>query len=253
MKLETQKNGYLILGDVHAVYKPFSKAVAYAKEHNLTLVSIGDLIDNNEEGDLVVNDMLDLATNDDAVVIWGNHERKIFNFLCDLPVDIGPPNQITLDHFSVQPEYRMDFLILIDHLKDFVSIVGKPNNIFITHAAIHPKFWEGVIDDEVKDAFINGTVDRSELTEFKGQTYPLRTYDWCNHVPENHIVIVGHDPTPMKSKPLFDQFQSEPLVFENIRGGTVIFMDCGSGKGGDLYGAVVNKNADIVEYVNFGR
>jgi hypothetical protein len=65
-------------------------------------------------------------------------------------------------------------------------------------------------------------------------------------------LFVGHDPAPLKSVPVFDQFQEEPLVHVNTNGGETVFMDCGAGKGGKLFGAVVNSTDNkIEEFINF--
>ena len=36
---------YLVLGDIHNEYKLFMDAVLYAKEHDLEIISVGDLVD----------------------------------------------------------------------------------------------------------------------------------------------------------------------------------------------------------------
>jgi hypothetical protein len=46
----------------------------------------------------------------------------------------------------------------------------------------------------------------------------------------------------MRPEPIWDQFQAKPTVIANNKGGNTIFLDCGSGKGGDLYGAVIRKS-----------
>ena len=83
MELKTEQDGYLILGDVHAVYSPFARAVDYAVKNNLTIVAVGDLIDNGNEGDMVVDAMLELIFAEQAYAIWGNHEWKVRRWLAD--------------------------------------------------------------------------------------------------------------------------------------------------------------------------
>jgi hypothetical protein len=90
--------------------------------------------------------------------------------------------------------------------------------------------------------------DYSKQYEWKDQIYPLRVYDWTEYVPEGVTVLVGHDPTPLKPEPIWDQFQGRPTEVINHRGGKTVFLDCGAGKGGDLWGAVIRKNvADTSE------
>ena len=51
---------YLVIGDVHADYLPFKRAVNYATENELHLICVGDLIDNGEDGARCVSEMLKL-------------------------------------------------------------------------------------------------------------------------------------------------------------------------------------------------
>jgi len=58
---------------------------------------------------------------------------------------------------------------------------------------------------------------------------------------------VGHDPAPMSSEPTFDVFQPGPTSVSSPLGGKTIFTDCGAGKGGKLFGVVVNSDSGSVE------
>ena len=54
--------------------------------------------------------------------------------------------------------------------------------------------------------------------------------------------------------PDFDNFQATPLSVKNKQGGITTFLDAGSGKGGNLWGAVVNSaNNSIEALINFGQ
>ena len=264
MELKTEQDGYLILGDVHAVYSPFARAVDYAVKNNLTIVAVGDLIDNGNEGDMVVDAMLELIFAEQAYAIWGNHEWKVRRWLADNSTPVGWPSKITISQFHDDRQFQQAFLELCNRLHDFASFNVNGRSYFVAHAGFHPRFWEGELGDEVLSTFRNGMADYSKQYEWKDQVYPLRVYDWIEYVPEGVTVLVGHDPTPMRSEPIWDQFQARPTVVANNKGGNTIFLDCGAGKGGDLYGAVIRKSTvdtasvqkeitDLIEYVNFGR
>ena len=50
----------------------------------------------------------------------------------------------------------------------------------------------------------------------------------------------------------FDNFQEQPTTYDSELGGTTTFLDCGAGKGGKLFGAIVNTDTNIVEeYLDF--
>ena len=242
MELKTEQDGYLILGDVHAVYTPFARAVKYAVENNLTIVAVGDLVDNGFEGDMVVDVMLELIQAEQAHAIWGNHEWKVRRWLADNSYPIGWPSKITINQFHDDRQFQKAFLELCDKLHDFVSISVNGQSYFVSHAGFHPSFWEGELNSEVVSTFRNGMIDNSKQYEWKDQIYPLRVYDWVDAIPEGVTVLVGHDPSPMKVEPTWDQFQARPTTINNSKGGKTIFLDCGAGKGGDLYGAVIRKN-----------
>ena len=59
---------YLVIGDVHADYLPFKRAVNYATENELHLICVGDLIDNGEDGAICVSEMLKLLETGKATI-----------------------------------------------------------------------------------------------------------------------------------------------------------------------------------------
>lgn len=243
MEITSDQKGFLVLGDVHAVYPPFERAVDYAVANDLTLIAVGDLVDNGNEGDMVVDAMLELIYAQQAHAIWGNHEWKVRRWLADNTTPVGWPSKVTISQFHDDRQYQQAFLELCNRLHDFISFNVNGRSYFVAHAGFHPSFWEGELNDEVLSTFRNGMADYSKQYEWKGQVYPLRVYDWTEFVPEDITVFVGHDPTPLRPEPIWDQFQGRPTIVNNNQNGSTVFLDCGSGKGGDLWGAVIRKSA----------
>lgn len=243
---------YLIIGDVHADLLAFENAVNYAAAKKLTLISVGDLIDNCSGGPGVVKTMIKLLEQDRAQVVIGNHEWKIYRWAIGNPVKITPPNQITVDQMSVDVTFKNNFLKMMSYAKDYIKLTDK---LFVTHAAIDPEFWNNTESPSKKQLEIMkyGSIDhKSELLHYRGETYNTRLYDWINNVPAGVTLFVGHDPRPLIGVPDFDNFQIAPLVHKNANSGVTVFLDCGSGKGGTLWGAVVNTaNNSIEELRNF--
>ena len=248
---------YLIIGDVHADFTPFSKAVTFADENDLHLVSVGDLIDNGADGQKCVDLMLSLCKDKKATFIKGNHEHKIIRWCSGNDVIIGPPNQVTIDQFSKPggEVFKSQFKLLVNnYAHDFLRI-GDKN--FIAHAGMHKDFWQAIFTDaditkDMINAMYFGQADYKVQYEWKGQTYPKRIYNWVDYVPTGVRLIVGHDPAPLSEVPEFDKFQQEPRVVKNDVGGEVIFLDCGAGKGGKLFGAVLNTTTnELEEFVGF--
>lgn len=250
---------YLILGDVHADYSPFARAVDFCESNDYHLISVGDLIDNGPDGDKVVSTMLELVQSGKATLVKGNHEHKIIRYLAGNDVILGPPNMVTIDQFNAPGGdiFKNQFEDLIkNYAQDYVRL---DQHNYIAHAGMDPKFWEADYQgEEITKKMVNtmlfGQADYALQYEYRGQTYPHRIYDWVDCVPTGKRLFVGHDPAPLVQKPAFDNFQHEPEVHVNDNGGEVIFLDCGAGKGGNLFGAVLNIDTNIVEdIVNFSN
>ena len=88
---------YLVIGDVHAEYIPFKRAINFARSNDLHLVSVGDIVDGGPDGAICVNEMLKLLDEKKASIVKGNHEHKIIRKLNGANVLLGPPNMITLE------------------------------------------------------------------------------------------------------------------------------------------------------------
>lgn len=242
---------YLILGDVHAEYEPFRKALDYAEQNNLFVISVGDLVDNGVDGFKVFKDFYNLLKDNKAALVWGNHEWKIYRWLIGNPVTLGGNNKLTVEQMQSNPEFKEVFLKTVEFCQHYIQI---NNDIFITHAGVNPEFWSRYPKTIKKDLdiFKYGQVDHSQMYHYKDEVYPNRVYDWVKSVPADATLFVGHDPRPMTSKPDFDNFQNEPSSYMSEQGGKTVFLDCGSGKGGWLCGAVVNSiDSSILEFKNF--
>jgi len=243
---------YLILGDVHADGQSFTKAVQYAIDNDLHLVSVGDLIDNSQDGERVCSQMAYLLKKGKASITWGNHEWKIYRYLKGNDVQLGPPNLVTTEQMEKSPNFVNVFLDVCSYAQDIIKL---SESIYITHAGVHPNYWLGPdsLKKKQKDIFKWGTSDSKGVTyRYRGQDYPIRTYDWVKDIPEHVHLFVGHDPRPMQGIPDFDNFQDEPTTYNSDYNGKVTFLDCGAGKGGKLFGAIVNTDTNIVEkYLDF--
>lgn len=244
---------YLIIGDVHADFQPFERAINYATEHDLHLICVGDLIDNGNDGARCVEAMLELLDNDKASMIKGNHEHKIIRALNGANVILGPPNMVTLNQMKTDTKFVTDFKRMVSqYCKEYIKINDK---LYITHGGMHQDFWEaektGKLTRKMTDNMMFGQADYKRTFHHKGQEYPARTYEWRHAVPKDITLIVGHDPAPLNEKPDFDNFQLKPFDFTNDQGGRVIWLDCGAGKGGKLFGAIVNSATEIEQIVDF--
>ena len=92
------------------------------------------------------------------------------------------------------------------------QLIQKFNNTMFVHAAAHPSLWTSNYDDLAIEqyALYGESVHIGKV--FK------RTYDWVDYVPKNEMVFVGHDVRHIR-----------PYVKDGKNGGTVVFLDTGSG------------------------
>ncbi len=245
---------YLIIGDVHADFIPFKRAIDFARENDLHLISVGDIVDGGTDGAICVSEMLKLLEEGKGSVVKGNHEHKIIRALNGANVILGPPNMITLEQMETDKTFEQEFRVMVeDYCQNYIKL---SDTLYITHGGMHQDFWQaeqsGELTKKMTDNMMFGQADYKKTFHHKGQNYPARTYDWRHSVPKDITLIVGHDPAPLSEKPDFDTFQPEPTVYTNDMGGTVIWTDCGAGKGGSLFGLVVNSSTDEIEdTINF--
>lgn len=240
-------NGLIVIGDIHSNYNALVQALTYAETNNLFVVFIGDILDGLpypiETANLVKHA---LDTNVAALTI-GNHDDKWYRY------SIG--NNVMLR------DDQLNMLSNCDNAKELTGLMRDicthPNadyyheyksTVFV-HAAAHLHIWEqpGIISPAVKSMALYGEVTQ----EADDDGMPLRFYNWVDHVPKGRVAVVGHDRNAMNKS------AKAQLKFHNELGGTVHFIDTGSGKSevyGPLTGAVFYiSNCDItfVHYKEF--
>tara|TARA_B100001105_G_scaffold255226_1_gene253618 strand:+ start:2442 stop:3179 length:738 start_codon:yes stop_codon:yes gene_type:complete len=236
---------YLIIGDVHGSYDGYNRAVTYGQKHGMHIVSVGDLVDNGPDGFKIVRSFNKLVNEGDASFIIGNHEWKIYRWTLGRDVLITPPNKITTDEMTTTPKFKEVFAELMNKAQNYIQLNER---MFVTHAAMSKEFWTGrEVTKYDRERMMYGFADRSTLYQYRGETYPIRLYDWVEWIPNGVKLFVGHDPRPMIGVPDFNNFQLTPLTVKNKQGGYVTFLDTGSGKGGTLWGAVVNSDTTEIE------
>ena len=77
------------------------------------------------------------------------------------------------------------------------------------------------------------------------RSYPQNPFDHMEKAPKSYTGI---------GVPDFDNFQDSPETVKSSKGGRTVFLDCGAGKGGNLFGAVVNKDtSEEVTFIDFGK
>lgn len=251
--VRTRFKGVLVFGDLHADYTSFLRAVKFAEDNDLFLVSLGDLVDRGPHPYEVVSHMHQLMVDKRAGMTPGNHDdrfRRYYDHLNGIGSLGGFSTDARKTLEDVGPLRMDDFLKMyntVQTLDGFASIIHTFDDIALAHAASHPTIWDHFarFGEAARARFLYGEVSGRTLED----GMPERLYNWIEEIPAGKTVLVGHD-----RKPIHNVAITEPLHVANKRGGKAIFIDTGCGKGGFLTGAVlttVDKCFTIDRYINF--
>ena len=240
---------YLVLGDIHNEYKLFMDAVLFAKENDLTIISVGDLVDYGPHAKSTIHLARTIATTMNAKFIEGNHDNKIYRYLKGNDVVIAKSMTNTVNDLESDDIVKDNFNFLYENMKSWMNV----GDTYITHAAFTSTFWEGDTDSkQAKRAYLYGEIDKDKPTvEYNGQNYPARTYEWADAVPSGKTVIVGHDRTPLSEIPAFEDEHNKVTIHDSKSGGKVIWIDTGAGKGGHITGATLSESGEFLSTVEF--
>lgn len=238
--------GMLVIGDIHADYRLFLRAAEYAHDHELFLMSLGDLVDRGPNPFQTVQLMSLLIAQGKGGFTIGNHDNKFGRLYHGAKVILSRDSKKTLEDVG---DRQNEFLSM------YVGIIENPvysgfyhifDNIILVHAASHPAMWDNLVK------FDKTAESRSIYGETTGEThsdgYPVRLYNWIDEIPKDKTVLVGHDRMPIFNKAIY-----MPMKRINNNNGCAIFIDTGCGKGGFLTAAVIchDKEFKIKDYVEF--
>ena len=186
----------------------------YAKEHNLTIVHTGDLIDFVSELNLDV--ARDFTSNNDVFFAAGNHEFSLYvgeafedeayrnislkkvqsAFTNDIRFsvrEIGGVNFVAIDN-----SYYFFEKSQLDGLKE-VAKQGKPM-VLLMHNPIYTKdFFEYKIKNHPDAAFLNGVPNelmtgyaKDRYVQQKGDAVTFATCDYIKSEPLIKAILCGH-------------------------------------------------------------
>ncbi len=219
----------MAVGDIHGNITETRAAAAIADDANAFTIYLGDVIDYGDHNLDAFWFVYKRVMQGKALMVWGNHERKLDmwiknGFGAQYRGQIGHGMQKTLDEIQNLKDRRA-FAAAWQAMESLARQHYVWGDRLFTHAAASPTLWSNRdhrphgVDGQL--AYF-GQVDKA--VPFREDGYPNRVYDWVDTVPAGKIVVVGHD---IRSK-------DRPLVIENEKKGTAIFLDTGSGKGGKL-------------------
>lgn len=229
-------DGMLVIGDVHADIDAFRQAVEYAKREHYFLMSLGDLVDRGPNPYEVVDLMHEVIYNGDGGFVIGNHDNKFYRHANGSKVVFSQDAQNTIKSVGEErmPTFLQKYCAIVSD-RYLSGYFHEFDNIMLVHGATHPAMWEE------SPALTSSVTSRAMYGETTGEFYedgkPVRHYTWMSDVPEEKVVIVGHDRAP-----IHNEYITEPMVVTTENKSTVIFLDTGCGKGGFLSGQLILKD-----------
>lgn len=243
IELRRTWSGVTVISDVHGMYPSLLSALSWARSRGHYVVLLGDIIDYGPDTLEVADEAYRLVMRGEGELILGNHERKIARWANQmesgrLSIRLSDGNKVTTNALNALGlPARKRWLGRFRGLIAQASHNRQIGNIVFAHAGVHPGYWNGTATTRELETW-------SLFGEFEAPgdsgTRPAQVHTWTEAVPMGTTVIVGHE---IRS--------DRPLKVSNARGGTTIFTDTGSGKGGNLSSVDLKFEADGLRVENF--
>ena len=222
-------NKVMAVGDVHGNITEARATASIADHDNAFTVYLGDVIDYGDHNLDAFWFVYHRVIEGKALMVWGNHERKLDQWLrhgfgASYRGQIGHGMQKTINELNDLKD-RTAFSAAWCAMESLSRQHYVWGDRLFTHAAATVGLWKSTDHrpgGEHGQLAYFGQVDRA--VPMRDDGYPNRIYDWIQQVPAGKTVIVGHD----------IRGTDHPMIVENTIGGTVIFLDTGSSKGGKL-------------------
>ena len=216
-RLRAEYLGITVIGDIHGDLKQLQEALGWAQSRRHFAWLLGDIIDYGADTLGCAEAAYHAVTHGYAGLILGNHERKIARWLDQKHIRVNDGNRVTIDALALlRPEERRRWVGRFRALLSHANLMMQLAQITLIHAAVHPSLWTAQADESSIEQY--GLHGQGETN---GKYH--RVHHWVHEVPHGQMVLVGHNVI----SPL-------PLVITGQKGGQVVFLDTGCGKGGHL-------------------
>lgn len=229
----------LVVGDVHGDITGMTWAVNLANQTNSHLVWLGDVVDYGAHNLACVDLAYQTLNEGRAHMIWGNHEKKIDRWIQSdwgnrFQGRLSDANWMTVRQIqALSVRERAQFWSKWQALSAWSTQHVVSNSWCMTHGAAHDIMWHNQshrLSGPAGNMAFFGEVH--DVQPQRPDGYPNRTWRWVDQVPENHVVVVGHD--------YLDRVMHAPVIKQNALGGMVMCVDTGNSKGGKLTAIAVD-------------
>lgn len=216
-RLRAAYHGVTVIGDIHGDLKQLNEALGWAQSRRHFAWLLGDIIDYGVDTLGCAEAVYHAVTHGRAGLILGNHERKIARWLDQKHIRVSDGNRVTIDALGqLKADDRRRWIGRFRALLAHATLMTQMAQVTLVHAAVHPSLWTAQPDQTAIEQY--GLYGQGEIN---GKYH--RVHHWVHEVPLGQTVLVGHNVI----SPL-------PLVSTGQKGGQVVFLDTGCGKGGHL-------------------
>lgn len=247
--------GITVVGDVHGQMEALMSAIYWAKKRNNLLIFLGDIIDFGVKSLECIEEIYKLVVRNQAIFIFGNHERKIFKWLNkylnkNIKIHLSEANKQTIEKIkslslSEKRKWESKYRALMNLGFTHFNIDDK---LFFVHASFSNEMIlhseKRILPPELERLALFGEI-KTNANWDEDDAHNL-TYRWIDDIPNNMIVFVGHEP----------RSNFKPYHEVNSLGGGVYFIDTGCGKGGNLttadiiFSDEINSTSFVVQNFN---
>lgn len=126
---------YFIIGDIHGCYYTFCQLLTHWNREEETLILVGDLIDRGNYSARVLKICMELtATHDNVVVLKGNHEAELIQYVIEGHNDnwTSQGGDLTLLNFEENQLQTKDYIKWLQAL----PLKFETPHFIVTHAGI---------------------------------------------------------------------------------------------------------------------
>lgn len=220
----TQFEGILVFGDVHGEGALFSKALDFALDNNLFMVSLGDLVDGGIHPYFLVESVFSYLNDKSMALVWGNHDDKHYRYAIGKNVKFSSDALMTLGTMDDRENKLFTYMYREIFSHPLTSHYIYLDDFYFVHAAPFSRMFSHIseLTDSEKARCIYGKVSQERAEN----GYYIRDTSWVNDIPTDKTVIVGHDYEAVGT----NKRKEDLLLATNNANGTTVFLDTGCGK-----------------------
>jgi protein phosphatase len=207
-----------IIGDVHGD----AKAFAIAAETDNFIIQLGDLVDDGLDTPGALKIMFKLIDEKRGLFVLGNHDFKLVRALRGDTVTKPPYLLKTIAELSEALTARTKAEVM----RAPAWITHK--NLVFLHGGFHPAMLNlppPLFPTGRPDALLARAIYGQTTGRVTGAGKPERLITWADEIPADITVYCGHDRRSQDGR---------PYLKTGTKGGKVVFLDTGAGKGGHL-------------------